>query len=67
MTVAENWESRKALLDGENKNISNVAMGYVSNLLSLYVFNRHHGDYTTLNTGHQDWTSEKIPGSLRHS
>lgn len=40
MIMAENWENRNVLFDGESKNSSNVDMDYISNLLSMYIFHR---------------------------
>lgn len=38
MIVAANWENRKVLFEGENRNSSNVDTGYVSHLLFMYLF-----------------------------
>lgn len=38
--LAQKWAARNVLFDGGKKNCSNVNMGYVSNLLSMYMFNR---------------------------
>lgn len=43
--MAENWENRNVLFDGESKNSCNVDMDYISNLLFMYIFHRGRGAY----------------------